>query len=404
MWLSASDFLPHSVCLALEPTVLWLHAISDGVTAISYYSIPAVLLVFARRRAKGHVRWVLMLFAAFVLACGTTHLTGLITLWWPIYVEQGIIKAVTALVSLVTAILLWPLLPHALKAPTREELEREIGERKDAEAKLRLLNAELEMRVRLRTEELEQAKIVAERANEAKTRFLASASHDLRQPFQAMELYREILETRVTRDHDRATLALLGNAMTAGRDLLNALLHISTLEAGITVPRLEDVNLKELLGGIALEFRSQAEHQELRFRHVPCSAVAHTDPVLFGRMVRNLVANALRYTASGEVLVGCRRRNARIRVEVWDTGPGIPEDKQAEIWEEFTQLSNPERDRSKGLGLGLAIVARTGKLLSHPIGVCSMSGKGSMFFIEVPLAGTALPSGAPLGAVAMPPQ
>lgn len=364
MWSVASEFLPHSICLALDPMLVWLHAVSDAVTALSYYSIPLVMVVFARKRTEGRSRWVLLLFAAFVLACGTTHLTSLITLWRPIYVEQGIIKAVTAAVSLVTAVLLWPLLPHALRAPTRAELERKVAER---------------------TAELEQAKLVAERASEAKSRFLAAASHDLRQPFQAMELYRDVLETRLTDPKDRKALAALGLAMNAGSGLLNALLDISTLEAGITIPRTESVSVEEMLEAMAAEFGSQAQAQGLGLRVVPCSAHITTDRVLFARMVRNLIANSLRYTQAGTVLLGCRRVGGRLRVEVWDTGPGIPADRQAEIWEEFTQLGNPERDRTKGLGLGLAIVAKTAALLGHPIGVRSKVGKGSAFYIEAPL-------------------
>lgn len=368
MWSAANEFLPHSICLALEPAVLWLHALSDAVTALSYYSIPLVLVVFARKRAEGRYRWVLLLFAAFVLACGTTHLLSVVTLWWPIYIEQGIVKGLTALISLVTAIVLWPLLPVALRARTHAELEREVAER---------------------TAQLEQARQVAERASEAKSRFLAAASHDLRQPFQAMELYHHILENRLSEPESRQVLAALGSALAGGRDLLNALLHISTLEAGITVPRPVAMNLGETLAGLADEFIRQAERQGLRFRMVPCSAVVITDPVLFTRMVRNLLVNALRYTQSGRVLLGCRRRQGCVRLEVWDTGPGIPPDRQAEIWEEFTQLGNPERDRTQGLGLGLAIVARTGKLLHHPVGVRSVPTKGSVFFVEVPLAAVA---------------
>lgn len=365
MWSAAGSFLPHSICLALEPAVLWLHAVSDAVTAISYYSIPLVLVVFARRRTEGRNRGVLLLFAAFVLACGTTHLMSIVTLWWPLYIEQGVIKALTALISLATATVLWPLLPVALRARSRAELEREVAQR---------------------TAELEAAKLVAERASDAKSRFLAAASHDLRQPFQAMELYHHVLEGRVIEPESKQAVAALGSALAGGRDLLNALLHISTLEAGITVPRTVELDLRHMLAGLADEFASQAERQGLRFRMVPCSAMVVTDPVLFTRVVRNLLVNALRYTQSGGVLLGCRRLSGRVRVEVWDTGPGIPPERQAEIWEEFTQLGNAERDRSKGLGLGLAIVARTGKLLNHPVGVLSRPGKGSVFYIEVPLA------------------
>lgn len=345
--------------------MVWLHASSDAVTALAYYSIPAVLLVFARKRAEGRVRWVLLLFAAFVLACGTTHLTSLITLWVPIYFEQGIVKVVTATISLATAAVLWPLLPYALKAPTRNELGRLVNER---------------------TAELHKAMHAAERANAAKSRFLAAASHDLRQPFQAMELYREVLDARLTAPKDREALMALSGAMAAGKELLNALLDISTLEAGITVPKIERVELGPFLTELVGEFHEEAERNTLGLTLAVTSAVVQTDRLMLARIVRNLISNALRYTQSGRILVGCRRVKGFIRIEIWDTGPGIPPERQAEIWEEFTQLGNPERDRSKGLGLGLAIVAKQAKLLAHPVGVRSREGRGSVFFVELPRA------------------
>jgi two-component system, sensor histidine kinase len=379
-------FLPHSICLALDPGLLMLHALSDGVSAISYYAIAVVIFAFSRRRAEGKFRWVLFLFAAFVLACGTTHVVEVVTLWVPIYVAQGFIKAITATVSLSAAIAAWPLLPKALALPTAAELEREVEERKKTEREVREANLRLEARVSERTHELERAKAAAERANQAKSRFLAAASHDLRQPFQAMCIYHDILGSRLTAPADKHTLELLGQAMEAGQSLLKALLDISTLDAGVTVPKRQSVSLGALLLDLASEFREQAASRSLQLRVVSSSGVVETDPILLGRMLRNLIVNALKYTLRGSILVGCRRSGGAIRIEVWDTGPGIPAERQTEIWEEFTQLHNPERDQSKGLGLGLAIVARTAQLLGHRVGLRSWPGRGSVFFLELPVS------------------
>jgi signal transduction histidine kinase len=252
----------------------------------------------------------------------------------------------------------------------------------------------LERRVAERTRELQEAKQVAERANLAKSRFLAAASHDLRQPFQAMTLYKDVLDAKLTDPGQRRVLAALASSMEAGQDLLNALLDISTLEAGVTTPQVTFCNLGEILQSVAAEFIEQATKVGLQFTVVPSSAIVATDPVLFRRMIRNLLVNALKYTTRGRVLLGVRRQGGGVvRVEVWDTGPGIPADKEADIWEEFVQLHNPERDRQNGLGLGLAIVARTGRLLNHPVGLESWPGRGSVFRLWCGGPRTALPRG-----------
>ncbi|HTH15351.1 MAG TPA: PAS domain-containing sensor histidine kinase [Magnetospirillum sp.] len=229
-----------------------------------------------------------------------------------------------------------------------------------------------------------QEKQAAEMANVAKSRFLAAASHDLRQPFQAMMLYKAVLEGRLTDAQDIKVLKALDDAMQAGQELLNALLHVSTLEAGITQPSIGSIVLDDVLAPLAAEYGEVASRSGVGLRYLPSHAVVNTDPVLLGRMVRNLLSNAVRYTGNGHILVGVRRAGPRkVRIEVWDTGTGIPADRLEDIWEEFIQLDNPERDRTKGLGLGLAIVARTANLLGHTVGTRSRLGVGSVFSIAL---------------------
>ncbi|MEW5728754.1 MAG: HAMP domain-containing sensor histidine kinase, partial [Pseudomonadota bacterium] len=364
--------LPHSVCLALDPNLLWLHVAADGLTALAYYSIPLALVIFAAKRGDLRYKWVVYLFAAFVVACGTTHVMGIVTLWEPVYWLQGWLKAVTALVSVVTAVLLWPLIPKVLALPSPADLEREVAERKAAEAEVRGLNRELEERVRQRTREFQRAKEDAERANAAKTRFLAAASHDLRQPFQALRLFLEALDVKVRDEAVRPVIAMAGQALEGGEQLLHALLDISTLQAGTVKVRPVRFRLDEVMAQVDIEWRSQAEERGLELRVVQSTAEIESDPVLVKRLVRNLVANAVRYTQGGTVLVGCRRHCDRIAIEVVDTGIGIPRHALDEIFEEFTQLGNPERDRTKGLGLGLAIVRRLAELLGARLEVASV--------------------------------
>ena len=254
------------------------------------------------------------------------------------------------------------------------------------------LNRGLQEQVREATQELRMQKEEAERANIAKSRFLAAASHDLRQPLHALGLFLSVLENRVQGEESRVVMRNMGDAVTALDELLNALLDISKLDAGVMQQRSEPVAIGELLDQVRNQFASAAAQKGLRLIIRPCRVLVHSDAVMLRRILVNLVSNAVRYTSHGGILVGCRRRQDRLRVEVWDTGIGIPEDKSDVIFEEFVQLQNPERDRSKGLGLGLAIVARSAKLLGCPLSMRSRVGKGSVFAVELPIVTEVAPS------------
>ena len=231
--------------------------------------------------------------------------------------------------------------------------------------------------------EAETARAQAEGANLAKSRFLAAASHDLRQPFQAMRLFQHLLMERLADPELRKIATKMDEAMAAGEELLKALLDVSTLEAGTVQPRLATVALGDMLRRLADEFEPQAAAKGLGFRVVPCAAATRSDPVLLERMVRNLLSNALRYTERGRILLGCRRQGDALWIEVWDTGVGIAADKLGVIFEDFVQLCNPERDRTRGLGLGLSVVERTARLLGHDVSVRSQPGRGSVFALRV---------------------
>nr|WP_282184026.1 hybrid sensor histidine kinase/response regulator [Azospirillum sp. OGB3] len=225
-----------------------------------------------------------------------------------------------------------------------------------------------------------------ERTTAARSRFLASASHDLRQPFQAMRLFLDALCSQISDEKALSTAEMLGNAMTAGERLLNALLDISTLDAGTVTPDPQPVALDELLGQLVEEFRPQSEEKGLRLRARLCPGAVETDPVLFGRVMRNLLTNAIRYTRHGGLLLAMRRRGNRWRIDVWDTGFGIPEEQLTAIFDEFHQLQNPNRDPTRGLGLGLAIVRRLAELLGLQVEVRSRIGRGTVFSVSLEAA------------------
>ncbi|KAA0591409.1 CHASE domain-containing protein [Azospirillum oryzae] len=239
-------------------------------------------------------------------------------------------------------------------------------------------------------EALSRAHAEAERANQAKSRFLAAASHDLRQPFQAMSLFHHILMSKLDDPHQVEVANKLGEALTAGNTLLSTLLDTSALEVGNVKPRVAEFDVQDILARLSLEIGDQAIDRGLQLRTVYCSARVQSDPILLERMVRNLLVNALRYTTEGRILLGCRRRSdadggLRLSIEVWDTGPGIAEAEMTAIFEDFYRCGTDQRDSGRGLGLGLSIVRRMSQMLDHPVTVRSQVGRGTVFAVSVPL-------------------
>ena len=270
----------------------------------------------------------------------------------------------------------------------------DITDRKAAEAELLRHRAHLEELVSEQTADLTAAKTVAENAkeeaelaNQAKSRLLASASHDLRQPMHALGLLVAALRRRVQfNDAETEKIMRYIEASVETMDsLFNALLDISKLDAGIIKPMLSAYPVNLLLERLKGEFAEETSQKGLRLKVHACNRVVRCDPALLERILRNFISNAVRYTVSGGVLVGCRTRGKWLELQVWDTGPGIPPESQREIFQEFYQLNNLERDRTKGLGLGLAIVDRLARLLGYTIKVASKLKAGTMFSVLVPL-------------------
>ena len=242
---------------------------------------------------------------------------------------------------------------------------------------------------------LADARREADAANVAKSKFLAAASHDLRQPVQSLMLLMEALSNCTTDPAMRKILTTMDRALGALKMLLDGLLDVSRLEAGAVEPARRVFPVTELLDRIAANSRPVAVRKGLLLHIMPCGAYVDSDPMLLGRILQNLVENALRYTSHGRILVGCRRRGAVLRIEVWDTGIGIPANRQEDIFQEFVQVGNASRDRDQGLGLGLAVVRRLAHMLDHPVSLRSEPGRGSVFRVEVPLAESPAPATTP---------
>lgn len=258
-----------------------------------------------------------------------------------------------------------------------EGVNRMAAELADSHQKLnqRIVDATAELRAR---------KEEAELANLAKSRFLAAASHDLRQPMHALSLFIASLAEHRLHPRSAHLVEQICASAAAMEELLDSLLDISRLDAGALQPRIQAVAVQDVLERVAASVQQAAAERGVRLGVRPTTAWVESDPVLFERIIANLVGNAIRYAPGGRVLVACRRRGARWHIEVRDSGIGIAAHSHAAIFEEFVQLDNPERGRDKGLGLGLAIVGRLSKMLDHPVSLRSSPGEGAVFAIAAP--------------------
>lgn len=273
---------------------------------------------------------------------------------------------------------------EAALTEAKETLERRVEERTAA---LTLLNATLQREIAERREieaALQTAKSEAEQANLGKTKFLAAASHDLLQPLNAARLFVSALADLPQDSRHRALTDNVDESLGAVEDLLDALLDISKLDAGAVSPEITDFDVSSLLGPLTTEYTVLARDRGLDLRSVPSGCVVRSDAKLLRRIIQNFLSNAIRYTAAGRVLLGCRRTAAGLRIEVWDTGVGIPGEKLEEIFEEFRQLHNAHSRKDRGIGLGLAIVKRIARMLGTSVAVRSTPGRGSVFAVTVP--------------------
>lgn len=252
--------------------------------------------------------------------------------------------------------------------------------------RLRVENEQLVDELRRQNKIAEEARVRAEEASRSKSRFFAAANHDLRQPLHSLGLFATALRNG---SQGRAGIKLVDQILQCTDSLerlFDNLLDISRLDAGQVEVKRTAVPVNDVLNRLRSMFTIPAQEKNLKLRLRPSPFTLNTDSTLLFRILSNLVSNALRYTESGGIVVGCRRRGNQVSIEVWDTGIGIPAEHQERIFEEFYQLNNPERDRSRGLGLGLATVRRVAQLLDHPVQLTSRPGIGSRFAILVPIA------------------
>jgi signal transduction histidine kinase len=272
-------------------------------------------------------------------------------------------------------------LDQRISIETGDELEALGDQFNRMAAQLQDSYASLEGKVEERTQQLQLA-------NLAKTRFLAVASHDLRQPLHALGLFVAQLGSASGAAQRTQLIERINTATASVNELFKDLLDISKLDAGAMAPDIAEFPAAQLLSRIESTFAGTAREKGLSFRVAPTTAWLRSDFILLERILFNLASNAIRYTSRGGVVVGCRRRGGQLRVEVWDTGPGIPADQRQKIFDEFYRLGDSGPQRQPGVGLGLAIVDRLSQLLDHPIELASTLGRGSRFTVVVPLVAT----------------
>ena len=277
-----------------------------------------------------------------------------------------------------------------------QNLEHRVDERT---SELTAVNEHLLSEIEERTQveaRLREAKKDAEQANLSKTKFLAAVSHDLLQPLNAARLFTEALAEKQLSSTTRPLVNSVSHALSDVESLLGTLVDISKLDAGVVTPDITTFRVRELMENIANEFGQFAQQEGLKMSYVSSSAVISTDSQLLARIIRNFLSNAIRYTSSGRILFGCRRKPLSLVIEVWDTGIGIHETQLQEVFQEFKRLNPQDQGHDKGLGLGLAIVDKISRVLAHPISVQSIKGKGSVFSVEVPYGELALYSVIPV--------
>lgn len=425
---SASPFIPHGHCYLWKPGLVTLHLASDALIALAYYSIPITLWYFVQKRTDLPYNWIFQLFASFIIACGTTHLMEVWTLWHPIYWVSGGIKAVTALVSVTTAILLVPLVPRALALPSpaqleqaNQELQAQVAERLRVEAELREYRDRLEELVQERTAEIlrtnqqlqqeidrrqqveaereqllvreKNAREQAEAANRIKDEFLSILSHELRTPLNAILGWTQMLRSPRRKIDDATTARALETIERNARGqatLIEDLLDISRIITGKLRLSVRPVELMAAVEGAIDTVRPAADAKQIQIQTMldPEASLVMGDLDRLQQVVWNLLSNAVKFTPrGGRVQVVLRRVDSSVAVVVSDNGRGIRPEFLPHVFERFRQADGSTTRSFSGLGLGLSIVRHLVELHGGSIRAESEGeGHGAAFTMTLPIA------------------
>ncbi|MDF1791394.1 MAG: HAMP domain-containing sensor histidine kinase [Thalassobaculaceae bacterium] len=383
------DLTPHGYCLLWDPVLIWSHLLSDIAIASAYLSIPAALLIVARRRPDLNPVGVFYFFAVFIILCAITHVFGTLTLWYPLYSLEAVAKVMTAIVSVATSVLVWQMLDTILSAPTHSAL-------KEANDKLAAANAELEARVENRTRELRRAnerlEIVATEAQEAervKTEFLARMSHELRTPLNAVIGFTDLLSMQLAGPVNETQQGYLKNVRTASTQLLEQINDILDLERLVQHGpsfAAEQVALDSTIGEVCRMLSSLAKEMDVQVSTaIDATGPLCTDERAVRMVLTNLMSNAIKYSRKGgTVEVSARTTNRGIEIDVSDHGVGIPEEKLGDVFQPFFRGHERDLPSVGGTGLGLTLVKQLVDALGGDIWVQSRPGEGTTVHLMLP--------------------
>lgn len=378
-----NEFMPHGFCIAWNPELLAMHVISDLFIALAYFSIPLGIVYVVNKKPNTQFQPIYYLFAGFILACGVTHVMGIVTLWYPLYYLQGWSKVFTALISILTALYVLSRLGQIMSLPSLDELNglnnalsAEIEHRKEIEESLKIS---------------EKAALQAQRTQSA---FLANMSHEIRTPMNGIIGGLELLrKTSLNRDQfDLVSIAK--QSANALLTLLNDILDISKVESGELKLRTAEVDLLQLIEDVAANLSFESDRKQIE---LVCPAnyfsqgIYLVDPVRLRQVLINLVSNAVKFTSDGYVCVYCREIEvnaddiALVEFVVEDTGIGIKKEDQATLFKRFKQVDDSSTRRASGSGLGLAIVKELVTLMGGTVGLESEYGTGTKIILRLPL-------------------
>lgn len=377
-----NEYLPHGFCIAWNQQLLAMHVISDLLIALAYFSIPAGILYVARKRTDAVFQPFYYLFAAFILACGVTHVMGILTLWIPLYYAEGITKMITAAVSVATAVYLLPKLKEIMALPDlgklsqlNDELAEEVESRKQSEASLK------------------ESQMLALQAQKTQAAFLANMSHEIRTPMNGVLGAIDLLRDTTLDEVQHRLVAASRNGAESLLALLNDILDISKIESGKMTLREDEVDLTALLEDVALALSFDAEKKGLDLvcpANCLPDALYRADAVRLRQVLLNLVGNAIKFTESGFVVVTCREigRSANesvLEFSIKDSGIGIDPKDHANLFKRFTQLDSSNTRRAQGSGLGLAIVRELVELMGGTVSLNSEPRHGTEVLVTLSL-------------------
>jgi signal transduction histidine kinase len=366
-------FMPHGQCLLWDPPLLWLDAVSDSITAVTYYAIPLLLIYLVSKRRDLPFRWMFWMFGIFIFACGTTHAMDVVTIWYPAYWAAGVAKAVTAIVSLVCVGLLIPLMPKVLAVSTQGRLEN---------ANRELERAQIEL-ARGRDEAMEGSRL--------KSAFVANMSHELRTPLNGIIGFSQLLYSGRIDPASAEYKRSLGDILSSARhlsSLINEALDLAKVESGnmeFAADAVEPAQVVEEVCGVLRAVAAQ-KHIEVEAEIAPELGQVVLDSGKLRQVLYNYLSNALKFSGVGtRVIIRLHPEdNDWFRLEVEDHGEGISAEDLKMLFTEFHQLDSSLRKPHQGTGLGLALTRRIVEAQGGSVGVTSEPGRGSIFWAVLP--------------------